>query len=219
MLRKLLKNKCIRVLVRLVKSIIQNDFYGMAAEMGFMLVVGIFPFMLFLMAVFGWMGNRSYLDSILRVLSNIMPVQAMNLLKSVLAETMIFNHGRLLAIIGIITTIVLSTNGVAVVLKGLNRAYKVEETRSFIYTRILSFLMVFVNILVLFLTINIIIFGKVIIMFLVEHFNMSKALAITILTLRWPVAFLALYLMAFLSYYILPDLKGKEATFKSSPSR
>ena len=106
MLKKLLKHKSIRVLVRLIKSIIKNDFYGMAAEMGFMLVVGIFPFMLFLMAIFGWLGNRSYLDSILRVLSNIMPTQAMNLLKSVLEETMIFNHGRLLAIIGIITTIV-----------------------------------------------------------------------------------------------------------------
>ena len=154
MIKKLFRtNKCARTLIKLVKSIIKNDFYGMAAEMGFMLVVGIFPFMLFLMALFGWMGNRSYLDSILRVLSNIMPHQAMNLLKSVIEETMIFNHGTLIAVIGIITTLVLSTNGVAVILKGLNRAYKVEETRSFVYTRILSFLMVFVNILVLFFTI------------------------------------------------------------------
>lgn len=216
MLKKLLKNKIIRGLIRLVKSIIQNDFYGMAAEMGFMLVVGIFPFMLFLMAIFGWLGTRSYLDSILRVLSNIMPNQAMNLLKSVLEETMIFNHGTLIAIVGIIMTIVLSTNGIAVILKGLNRAYKVEETRNFIYTRILSFLMVFVNVLVLFLTINIIIFGKVIIMFFVEHFGMSTKLAVTILTLRWPVSFLALYVMAFLMYYVLPDLKGKESFKRKS---
>ena len=217
MIKKLFRtNKCARTLIKLVKSIIKNDFYGMAAEMGFMLVVGIFPFMLFLMALFGWMGNRSYLDSILRVLSNIMPHQAMNLLKSVIEETMIFNHGTLIAVIGIITTLVLSTNGVAVILKGLNRAYKVEETRSFIYTRVLSFLMVFVNILVMFLTINIIIFGKVIIMFLVTHFGLSKGVAITILTLRWPVSFLALYLMAFLSYYILPDLRGNEAFKRKS---
>lgn len=216
MLKKLLKNKGIMALVKLIKSIIKNDFYGMAAEMGFMLVVGIFPFMLFLMALFGWMGNKSYLDTILHVLSGIMPHQAMNLLKSVLEETMIFNHGKLMAIIGIVTTIVLSTNGIAVILKGLNRAYKVEETRNFIYTRVLSFLMVFVNILVLFLTINIIIFGKVIITFLMAHFGMSKSLGILLLTLRWPVAFLALYLMAFLMYYILPDLKGKEAFKRKS---
>ena len=216
MLKKILKYKGIRTLIRLIKSIIDNDFYGMAAEMGFMLVVGFFPFMLFLMAIFGWMGNRSYLDSILRVLSSIMPNQAMNLLHSVLEETMIFNHGKLLAIIGIITTVVLSTNGVAVVLKGLNRAYKVEETRSFVYTRILSFLMLLVNVLVMFLTINVIIFGKVIVMFLVAHFDMSKGTAITILTLRWPLSFLALYVMAFLSYYILPDLRGNESFKRKS---
>lgn len=216
MLKKFLKYKSIRTLVRLIKSIIDNDFYGMAAEMGFMLVVGFFPFMLFLMAIFGWMGNRSYLDSVLRVLANIMPHQAMNLLYSVLEETMIFDHGKLLAIIGMVTTIVLSTNGVAVILKGLNRAYKVEETRNFVYTRILSFLMLIVNVLVLFLTINVIIFGKVIVMFMVAHFGMSKGVAITILTLRWPLSFLALYVMSFLMYYILPDLRGKEAFKRKS---
>ena len=58
MLKKLLKNKYIRALVRVIKSIIKNDFYGMAAEMGFMLVVGIFAFMLFLVTIFGWLGNE-----------------------------------------------------------------------------------------------------------------------------------------------------------------
>lgn len=70
--------------------------------------------------------------------------------------------------------------------------------------------MVFVDTMVLFLTINLIVFGKVIISFLITHFHMSKVLAIILLTLRWPVAFAALYLMAFLSYYILPDLRGNE---------
>lgn len=212
-IKNLMKNKYSRLLINLIRSIIKNDFFGMAAEMGFMLVVGIFPFMLFLMAVFGWLGNTSYMDPFLRFLSNLMPAQAMDLLKAVLNQTMIFNHGKLLAIIGIIVSLVLSTNGIAVILKGLNRAYKVEETRNFIYTRVLSFLMVFVYILVLFLAINIIIFGKIIVMFLVEHFSLSTAIAITILTLRWPIAFLALYLLAFLTYYILPDLRGNE-TFK-----
>lgn len=215
-LKNLIKNKYTHILIALIRSIIKNDFFGMAAEMGFMLVVGIFPFMLFLMAVFGWMGNKSYMDPILKVLSNIMPLQAMDLLVTVLNQTMIFGHGKLLAWIGIITSLVLSINGVAVILKGLNRAYKVEETRSFLYTRTLSFLMVFVNIFILFLTINIIIFGKVIVMFLVGNFGMSKTVAYTILTLRWPVAFLALYLLAFLSYYILPDLKGNESFKRKS---
>ena len=206
----------VRGIKRLIISVIKNDFFGMAAEMGFMMVIGIFPFMLFLMAVFGWMGNKSYMDPVLMFLSTVMPEQSMDLILTVLSEVMIFNQGKLMAAIGIIVTLVLSTNAIAVVLKGLNRAYKVEETRSFIYTRILSLIMVFLNTMVMFLTINLIIFGKVIINFLINHLHLSNGVAITLLTMRWPLAFLALYVMAFLSYYILPDLRGNEKFKRAS---
>lgn len=195
---------------RLILSAIDNDFFGMAAEMGFMLVIGIFPFMLFLMAIFGWMGNKSLMTPVIAFLANFMPEQAMSLIQTMLSEVMIFSQGGIMAIGGFIATLFLSTNAMAVVLKGLNRAYKVKETRNLVYTRVLSLLMVFVDIMVLFLSINLIIFGKVIINFLVKHMVLSKSIAILLLTLRWPIAFAALFLMAFLSYYILPDLRGYE---------
>ncbi|MBR1460242.1 YihY/virulence factor BrkB family protein [bacterium] len=215
-IRTILKNRYAKFFYNIVRSIIKNDFFGMASEMGFILLAGFFTFLLFLMTVFGWMGNRSYMQPIMLALSNMVPHQAMELIYSVLNQTMIFDHGKIMAIVGITMSIVLSSNAIAVVLKGLNRAYKVEETRSFVYTRILSFLMMLVDTLILFLAINIIIFGKVIVMFLLQNLNISPAIAVTILTLRWPVAFLALYLMAFLSYYILPDLKGKESFKRKS---
>lgn len=206
----------IRGLKRLVISVIKNDFYGMAAEMGFMLVIGIFPFMLFLTAIFGWLGNRSLMTPVLRFLSNIMPSQVMDLIVTALSEAMIFSHGKLIAIIGFCVTVILSTNSIAVVLKGLNRAYKVTETRNFAYTRILAFLMMCVNVLVMFLSINLIVFGRTIINFMMNHFNMSDLEAIFWLILRWPIAFAALFLMAFLSYYILPDLRGNESFKRKS---
>lgn len=209
-------NGIIRPTKRLIISIIQNDFYGMAAEMGFWLVIGIFPFMLFLMAVFGWMGNKSYMDPILLSMSHVIPAQAMHLIQTVLSEVMIFEKGGSMAVIGLVVTLVLSTNAMACILKGLNRAYRVEDRRSFAYTRLLSLLMVFVNALVLFLSINLIVFGKVLIKFAVSHYHISHNIAVMMLTLRWPVAFLALYLMAFLCYYILPDLRGKDSFKRKS---
>lgn len=193
-----------------MKAVLDNDFSGMAAEMGFMLMLGIFPAMLFLMAVFGWMGKKDFIHPVLLFLSNVIPVDSMNLIHTVLKEVMIFSKGGLIGTIGFIVTLFLTSNAVAVVLKGLNRAYKVEETRSFIYTRLLSIIMVFVNTLMLFLSINLIVFGKVIVNFLVNFVGISHAFEITLLTLRWPVAFLALYLMALINYYILPDFKGHE---------
>lgn len=205
-----MKRSLIIGIKRLIISVIKNDFYGMAAEMGFMMVIGIFPFMLFLMAVFGWMGNKSLMDPILRFLSTVIPEEAMKLILTVISEAMIFSHGKTIAIIGFVITVFLSTNGIAVVLKGLNRAYKVNETRSFIYTRFLSLLMVFVDTMVMFLSINLIVFGKVIINFMTAHLHMPVDIAVLWLILRWPIAFAALFLMAFLSYYILPDLRGNE---------
>ena len=199
-----------------IVSIIENDFSGMAAEMSYMLVIGIFPFMLFLVSLFNLIGKNYYMNPLFIFLEKVMPADSLRLIHTVLNQVLGFTSGRSVAIFGLLVTLFMSMNALSVVIKGLNRAYKVEETRNFIYTRILSFLMVFVNVLVMFLTINIIIFGKVIIMFLVTHFGMSKGIAITILTLRWPVAFLALYLMAFLSYYILPDLRGNESFKRKS---
>lgn len=208
--------KIIKYPKHVVKAVIDNDFSGMAAEMGFMLMLGIFPAMLFLMAVFGWMGNKSFMNPVLLFLSNVIPVDSMELIRTVLREVMIFSKGSLVGTIGIVVTLFLTSNAVAVILKGLNRAYKVEETRSFIYTRILSIIMVFVNTFMLFLSVNLIVFGKVIVNFLVNYVGISHAFALTLLTLRWPVAFFALYFMAFINYYILPDLKGDEKLKRKS---
>ena len=70
--------------------------------------------------------------------------------------------------------------------------------------------MVFVHTLVLSLSITLIVFGKVIIKFLVTYIGMTEHLGNIILFARWPVAFLTLFVMAYLSYYILPDLSGNE---------
>lgn len=203
-------NRIVKYPKHVVTAVIENDFSGMAAEMGFMLMLGIFPAMLFLMAVFAWMGNKSFINPVLLFLSTIIPADSMKLIHNVLNEVMIFSKGGLIATIGIIVTLFLTSNSVAVVLKGLNRAYKVEETRSFVYTRILSLIMVFVNTFMLFLSINLIVFGKIIVNFLVHYAGISHAFELSLLTLRWPVSFIALYFMAFINYYILPDLKGDE---------
>ena len=45
-----------------IVSIIENDFSGMAAEMSYMLVIGIFPFMLFLVSLFNLIGKNYYMN-------------------------------------------------------------------------------------------------------------------------------------------------------------
>ena len=210
-----LKNN-IKIIKSIIQSVLDNDFFGMASEMGFMLTIGICPLILFLTALFGYIGKHYFMNPIFIFMSNIMPADALMVVQKVLNEVFFFSKDGLIAILGFCITLFLSTNTLAIVAKGLNRAYKVKETRSFLYSRLLALVMVFVHALVLFLSITLIIFGKVIIKFLVAYLGMTEHLANIILFVRWPVAFLTLLIMAYLSYYILPDLSGKEKLRRNS---
>ena len=200
----------IKFIKSIIDSVVNNDFFGMASEMGFMLCIGICPLMLFLTALFGYIGKHSFMNPIFAFMQNIMPADALNVINTVLREVFFFSKGGLIAVLGFCITLFLSTNTVAIVAKGLNRAYKVKETRNFLYSRLLALVMVLVNTLVLFLSITLIVFGKVIIKFWVTYFGLTEHLANIMLFVRWPIAFLTLFVMAYLSYYILPDLSGNE---------
>lgn len=191
----------------IIQRIIEDDFPGMAAEMAFMFVIGIFPFLLFLMAFFGWLGKKSFIEEVLYFLYVIAPPQVTNLFETVLQDVLIFKQGWIMATIGIIITIALTSNAIAVVIKGLNRAYgKRFDSRNFILTRLLSVLMVIVNALVLFLSINLIIFGKIILEIIATFINVSPEVTNLILILRWPLSFLVLYVVSYMNYYLLPDI-------------
>ena len=119
--------------INLKNSIVNEDFPGAASEMAFMLVIGIFPFMLFLMAVFGWLGKKFFVDKVIFAISAFTPHGVADLLRSVLREVILFQNGGLMAIVGFLVTLFLTSNAIAVIIKGLNRANKVEENRSFIH--------------------------------------------------------------------------------------
>ena len=202
--------------IKTYNSIIKNDFSGMAAEMSYMLVIGIFPFMLFLMSLFKLIGKNYFMTPLFLFMQKVMPEDSIWLIRGVLDQVIGFPRTTTIAVAGLLITLFMSMNALSVVIKGLNRAYKVEETRAFVYTRFLSLLMVMVNTLVLFLSINMIIFGKVIIKFLIAFVNLSPTIANTLLAIRWPFAFLALFVMAFLQYYIFPDVSWSERLKRES---
>ena len=172
--------------------------------MAYMTALGIFPFMLFLMAVFGFLGKTFFVTKVIFGLSTIAPESVITLINNVLAEVVIFKSGKLMAFIGFVVTLFLSHNAIAVIIKGLNRANNIPENRSFLSVRLLAVLMVFVNTFFLFICINLIILGRVILNFIGLYFQIPEHITNLILFLRWPVAFVMLFLLALINYNILP---------------
>ena len=191
-------------LTNLIQCIIRDDYANAGGEMAYMAALGIFPFMLFIMAVFGWLGKTFFVNKIIFGLSTIAPQSVIDLINGVLNEVVIFKSGKLMAIAGFFVTLFLSSNAIAVFIKGLNRANNVQENRSFLKVRLLAILMVFVNAFFLFISINLIVLGKVITNFVGVYLSIPQEIIDTILITRWPVAFLSLLLLASINYYVLP---------------
>ena len=204
----MLNHPVIKYIESIINKMIKADFPGMAAEMAFMFILGFFPFLLFLMSIFSWFGKSSMGNHIIVALAQVAPSDVANLMKNALHQVVIFKQGGIMAVICFIVTIALSSNAVAAVMKGLNRAFMTDETRPFIYTRILSVLMVFLNVFVLFLTVNMIVLGKILMSLALDIFNISQVTYVLIMVLRWPLSFAVLFLTSYFSYYILPDIKG-----------
>ena len=202
--------KTVNYLKNLINRIIIDDFMGMAAEMGFWFAIGIFPFMLFMMSFFSIMGKKSLFTPIIAFLDSVAPTDSVNLIKEVLNEVLIFEHGGIVAVFGFFITVFLSSNAIFCIIKGLNRALGIDEHRNLISTRILSILMLFVNVFVMFITINLIIFGKVLVQFALNFINIPLGAINIFLVSRWFVSFIALYIMAYLNYFLLPAWQGSD---------
>ncbi len=188
----------------LVETIVNEDFANAASEMAFMMAIGIFPFMLFLMGTFGWLGKKFFVTKIIAALSTIAPNEVINLIQTVLAEFVLFQKDGTVAIIGFVVTLFLAHNAIATIIKGLNRANRVVENRNFFEVRLLALVMVIVHAFLLFISVNLIIFGKVIVTFLNDYGFISDTIMNCLLVTRWPIAFLMLLLLAVMNYYVLP---------------
>ncbi len=197
----------------LIKKIIEQDFCGVAAEMAFWFILGLFPFLLFLTSLFAWLGKKTLIVPILSFITDIAPKEVSTLIINTLNEAMIFKQGTIVAIFGLVVTIALASNAIFAIIKGLNRAYAIEENRSLIYTRVLSVIMVFINSLLLFLAVNLIVLGKVFLNFMIAYpalSNLSLQSIDIISIVRWPVSYFALAFFAIGNYYMLPAIEGND---------
>ncbi|MEI8377214.1 MAG: YihY/virulence factor BrkB family protein [bacterium] len=208
-------NKSIKKIPKVIKTffkdlitrVIKDDFPGMAAEMAYIFILAFFPFMIFLVSIFGLLGTASRISKIMDFLSTIAPIEAMSTIENVLTSIM-QSSSTSLATIGLVVSLFLASNATSVAIKGMNKAYKTKETRAFWYVRLLSMALVILNACILFLGVNLTIFAQIIINSVSQYILIQSSLIDTIntiLALRWPIAFLALFVMIFLNYFLMPN--------------
>lgn len=151
--------KTVIFLVMFIKKIGDDDIFALGAQLAYYMVLSFIPFLMFLMTLVGFSHLNS--DAVLNLLSNVMPTEAFNLIQSTVIEIVDREQTGLLWI-SIALAIWVSSSGFKAVIKGLNKAYGVKETRSYIKLKLISMIYIILLALIVIATLFLFVFGDVI---------------------------------------------------------
>jgi membrane protein len=203
----------------IVKSTIMDDCFTMASGMAFNLILAIFPFLLVITAIFSIFSTEDTVIDILLLVNSVVPPQILSIIERTLMEILNMSSGRALTI-GSVLGVAFASNAINVLMKFLNKAYGVPETRPAWKVRAISIWVIMLFVFAIFVITNMIIMGKVILHFVDAHVPAISDSAIdTISIARWPITFLLLFIIGFIIYYFVPNISTsfKNRTISALP--
>ena len=154
-------------LVRLVRAANENDLFALAAELSYKLIFALFPFLIFLLSLVGFFHMTT--AEVVERLSYVLPDTVMDVFRAFVSEVVTVRSGGVLSV-SLLVTMFSASSGFNAVIRGINKAYRVKETRHFVQVRLIGMLMVLVFAVAILASILLLIFGDGIYLFLVQFF-------------------------------------------------
>ena len=196
--------KTVIFLVMFIKKIGDDDIFALGAQLAYYMVLSFIPFLMFLMTLVGFSHLNS--DAVLNLLSNVMPTEAFNLIQSTVIEIVDKEQTGLLWI-SIALAIWVSSSGFKAVIKGLNKAYGVKETRSYIKLKLISMIYTILLALIVIATLFLFVFGDVIGDFFMKVLEHPEFIYYIWYMLRYVVVILIMILFFMFLYNATPCVR------------
>lgn len=129
--------RCQAVIVDAVTHLADDDGFALASHVSLTALMSIFPFLIFVGALAGFIGEAGLADQVAALLFETWPDDVAKPIAADVRQVLTNQSGGLLTV-SVLIMIYLASNGVEAVRTALNRAYRVPETRSFIHLRLQS---------------------------------------------------------------------------------
>ncbi|MGM0845527.1 MAG: YihY/virulence factor BrkB family protein [Bacillota bacterium] len=193
-------------LKKLFQKISDGDVTGLAAQLAYFFLLSLFPLLIFMVSLLPYLPVAQ--EDILNVIRDFAPGETMDMIQSTINEVMSNRNTGLLSF-SIIATIWSASNGMNAIVKSLNDAYEVEETRSFIVTRLMSIALTIAMIFVFVIALLLPVFGRQIGLFLFDQFGFSDQFLTIWGAIRWAISPIILFIVFVGLYFIAPSKKIK----------
>jgi membrane protein len=196
----------IEIVKRTVAEIGDDNCMGLAAQLAFYFFLSLFPALLFLVALLGYLPIDGALIALLAAIEPVAPREIIVLLRDQIAELRTGNHASLLTF-GIVGAIWSSSAATVAIIDAMNRAYDVTEWRPWWKRRLVALgltigLAVFIVAALLFVLV-----GPDMVLWAATRFGFAPAVASVWSVLRWPLIVLFVMLGIDLVYHFAPNLR------------
>ena len=204
-----------KVLVRTVNEFINDEMSTYASALAYQMLFSLFPFLLFLIALIGFLHLPDFF-SWLRLQSElVLPPQALDQVNPVIDQLQ-QSKGGLLSI-GIVVALWTASAGVRLMMSAMNAAYDVTEGRPIWKRFPLSILYTIGIAGMLLAAAALMVTGPQVMSWLAGQIGMQDFIVTLWTILRWPVIIVLMMVAVALMYFVMPDVR-QEFRFITSGS-
>jgi membrane protein len=193
---------------KVTKGVSDDFLLDRAAALAFNFILALFPFLVFLLSVFGLFAShaRDLQTNLLNHLSQVLPPAAFTVISHTLLEIS-RNSGTGKLTFGIVLTLWFAAGGMSSMMSGLDGAYEVKETRSWLKVRGIALgLTIAISVLVI-LALSAVLAGGYVANLVGSHFGWGEMVVLTWHVAQFVVAVAFITFSFSLIYYFGPDLE------------
>ena len=190
--------------IDLFKNFTEDEVTSLSAQMAYFFLLSLFPLLIFLVTLVGYFPFDA--ASLIADLSGYIPGEAMSLIESNLEQVVDASGGGLLSI-GIIGTLWSASNGINAVMRSLNKAYDVEENRSFLVGRLIAILLLVSMLILILVALLLPVFGRAIGVYIFSFFGASETFIDVWNMLRWVISSSVFFVVFLYLYRLAPNAK------------
>ena len=192
------------LLRHLIVKVKKDDIFALASQLAYYLVLAFFPFLIFMITLIGFINLNE--SAVMDGLSGLLPISVFELMESIIIEIIGSQNTGLLGI-SILVTIWTASSGFRAVIKGINKAYDIEDDRNYIRRTIRSFFGTIALAFALLSALALLVFGNIIGKYLTSTLPFPEIMGIIWGILRNGVVIFALILVFAIIYRYAPAKK------------
>ena len=194
------------------KGLMEGAITTRASSLAFNFFLAFFPSIIVFFTLIPYIPIEGLQETLMELLAVVLPPSTNEITFTTLDDIINNPRGGLLSL-GFILALYFSTNGINSLIEAFNSSYHIREIRPLIQQRILSLGLTLLLSVMLIIAIGLIIFGTVVVNYLVENAIITSSAADLIIYGKWMVMLTMLFFGISILFHLGPALKSKWKLF------